>query len=425
MPSSHPRWICCQLGSREHYAIPRALHQEGRLQLLLTDFWCRNPGALKAVPLTPVRKMAERRHDDLNTARVRHIGWRRVLFDLRARQQKWSAWETIVRRNEWFQHALLEQLKEDLIPELRRQPPGIFFAYSYAARHLLQFFRERGWRTVLGQIDPGIEEENLVARELAEHQELATSWERAPREYWDRWREESELADCIAVNSEWSKRALVQVGIPDEKVTVLPLAYERPAQPVTPRDYPSAFTGDRPMRVLFLGQITARKGIRFIFEAAERLRHRPVEFWMVGPRDLEIPRRYLDSSRFHWMSAVSGSETKRLYAEADVFLLPTLSDGFALTQLEAQAQKLPIIASRFCGEVVKDGHNGFLLDPLSGENLAAILERLLENPALLPRLERESGIDDCFSLARLTKNLLPLAAESPPPASLAQSRFSR
>ena len=55
----------------------------------------------------------------------------------------------------------------------------------------------------------------------------------------------------------------------------------------------------------------------------------------------------------------------KFYKEADVFILPTLSDGFGLTQLEAQSWKLPVIASRHCGEVVRDGENGVVLEEVS------------------------------------------------------------
>lgn len=59
-----------------------------------------------------------------------------------------------------------------------------------------------------------------------------------------------------------------------------------------------------------------------------------------------------------WIGSVPRSATAMYYQLADVFLFPTLSDGFGLTQLEAQAWKLPIITSKFCGEVVKDRVNG-------------------------------------------------------------------
>src|SRR5690606_28570429 len=206
-------WVCCQIGSREHYAIPRVLHQANRLELLLTDFWSRRPGILSAAPVTAVRTLAERRHNDLASAPVHDVGFSRVLFDLFACRKRWSVWETTARRDEWFQQQILHALQTDYA-YLRNQPPGIFFAYSYAARHLLRFFRDLGWTTVLGQIDPGIEEENLVAAEYARHPTLATSWQRAPSQYWENWRQELGSSDIVMVNSTWSKNALVKSGVP-------------------------------------------------------------------------------------------------------------------------------------------------------------------------------------------------------------------
>ena len=81
---------------------------------------------------------------------------------------------------------------------------------------------------MLVQIDPGPEEERIVAEEAARVPELAGDWQPAPAEYWTCWREECELADRIVVNSEWSREGLIRGGVPAEKISVIPLAYEVP-----------------------------------------------------------------------------------------------------------------------------------------------------------------------------------------------------
>ena len=78
-------------------------------------------------------------------------------------------------------------------------------------------------------------------------------------------------------------------GVPDGKLTLIPLAYEasevgdQKSEIRQVRSYPARFTQDRPMRVLFLGQVNLRKGVARLLEAAQTLRDEPVEFWMVGP----------------------------------------------------------------------------------------------------------------------------------------------
>ena len=76
-------------------------------------------------------------------------------------------------------------------------------------------------------------------------------------------------------------------------------------------------------------------------------------------------------------------EVGTYYRNADVFILPTHSDGFALTQLEAQVYGLPVFASHRCGDVVLDGVNGRLIDPITPEAIAALVRWAIAHPHLL------------------------------------------
>jgi glycosyltransferase involved in cell wall biosynthesis len=84
-----------------------------------------------------------------------------------------------------------------------------------------------------------------------------------------------------------------------------------------------------------------------------------------------------------------------LYDRADVFILPTLSDGYAITQLEALARGLPVIASRHCGSAVVHGKNGWILPDLEP---ATIRDLLLEVRSSSHVLEAAAppdfGLDD-------------------------------
>lgn len=394
------RWICAQLGSREHYAIPRVLHAAGRLEHLLTDFWASPRWFWEHVPGSRLASARERWHPELAAARVHGLGLTRLAFDAANRQ---SGWETTIRRNNWFQRRHLDWLNANA-GALNAGPPGVFFAYSYAARELLRFFKGIGWRTVLGQIDPGPREEEIVAEEAARFPDWRGAWMPAPREYWSDWHEELELADRIAVNSKWSLECLAHENVPAEKVIVLPLAYERAGTRNEPGVIPAAFTEERPLRVLFLGQVNLRKGAHHLLEAARQLAHAPVEFDFVGP--VEIARPASSPFNVKWHGAVSREETARFYAAADVFVLPTLSDGFALTQLEALSHGVPVIATSHCGRVVEDGRNGWLLPSSSAADIAALLARLVLSPAEVARCAGQARVPDAFSLDSLGAALL-------------------
>jgi hypothetical protein len=147
-----------------------------------------------------------------------------ILFETLARARGLGGWTKIIARNRWFQRKVVGALTPDFRPLTSDAP--ILLSYSYAALEPFQYAKAHGWKTLLVQIDPGPEEETIVAAEAARAPELASDWQPAPAEYWACWREECHLADRIVVNSEWSREGLVHGGVPAEKISVIPLAYD-------------------------------------------------------------------------------------------------------------------------------------------------------------------------------------------------------
>jgi glycosyltransferase involved in cell wall biosynthesis len=154
------------------------------------------------------------------------------------------------------------------------------------------------------------------------------------------------------------------------------------------------------MRVLFLGQVNVRKGVVELLEAARLLREEPIEFVVVGGVSAGFSLRDVPEN-VNVVGPVARGEVDACFRAADVFILPTHSDGFALTQLEAQAHGLPVIASRFCGDVVRDGVNGLLLNEVTGAAMAQCLRELVSNPARLAAMSASSSVDERFSLRRI------------------------
>ena len=157
---------------------------------------------------------------------------------------------------------------------------------------------------------------------------------------------------------------------------------------------------------LVLGSIDLRKGVAPMFEAIRLLRGEAVEFWFVGPSRVAIPDDMRSCPNVRWVGAVPRSETGRYYRDADVFLFPTFSDGFGLTQLEAQAWKLPIIATKYCGEVVKDGVNGIVLAEPTGMAIATAVRRCLADPGWMALLATNAVPPDRFSLKEIGEQFL-------------------
>ena len=219
--ASGPSWICCQLGAREHYAVPAYFHLRGRLAALLTDAWIR-PGTLtEKLAVSVFRPIRDRFDRQLADAPVYHFTSSLGRFEAGARLRGGiSHWERIQSRNAWFQEQAVVQLnKLGLLETQNDVGPPTVFAYSYAARRIFEAARAAGCRTVLGQIDPGPYEEELVGGLYSKYRALEPDWHPAPSSYWHEWRQELALADRVVVNSRWSREALMASGISADKIT--------------------------------------------------------------------------------------------------------------------------------------------------------------------------------------------------------------
>lgn len=381
-------WIVCQIGAREHYAVPRALQQADRLDVLFTDFWVLPGHLIGKIPAA--QRLRDRFHPDLGDANVIAPNLRMLGFELEQRMSKRRGWPGTIARNRLFQKLAISNIRNT---EFRNTEAPTLFSYSYSAGDLFRFARERGWKTVLGQIDPGPEEERLVAEEHRRYPGLDSSWLPAPAEYWQSWREELELADRIIVNSEWSRDCLLKEGVPPEKMEVVPLVYQNAAE--APTETPTYRNTEIPkLRLLFLGQIILRKGIGRLLDAMRLLQNEPIELTLAGPSEIGAAA-WADLPNVHWVGSVPRSEVARLYDAADIFILPTVSDGYALTQLEALARGLPVIASRHCGAAVFHGDNGWILPDLEPDTIGRlILEARQSLHSLRTTAPPKFGLDD-------------------------------
>src|SRR5436190_19178829 len=97
-------WICCQLGAREHYSVPRALHSRGELASFFTDAWVRGKaesGKQKAEKGRWLPKgLRERFHRDLADAPVYHSTLQLLVFEAAASGRRLQGWHRIMARNQ-------------------------------------------------------------------------------------------------------------------------------------------------------------------------------------------------------------------------------------------------------------------------------------------------------------------------------------
>lgn len=385
---SREGWCCLQAGHRELYAVPRALSRAGVLDSLVTDLWVRPGTAVSALAgRVAGGRMRDRFQADLPSQKVRSFGTQTLLWEVSASLRGLKAGPRLVARDAWWTRTATRSLHRFVAPTT-----GFVFMYCYEARDVFREARDIGLAPILGQMDPGPVEDRKVAEIVRRWPEYRTPFRPGSEAYYARWREECRLALRIIVNSEWSASALAREGIDSAKIAVLPLVYAPPAAALGwRRTYPKSFGAGRPLRVLFLGQCILRKGIAETIGSALALADRPIEFTFVGNTDIEGFPRHFGRAKIRHVPRVAREECEAFYREADVFLFPTHSDGFGLTQLEAQAWKLPIIASRFCAQVVAEGETGWVLETISVNELVGALSAILEHPEELARRSERIG----------------------------------
>jgi len=375
------KWIVNQAGHRERYAIARALHEQGQLQALWTDLWV--PPHADWIRLAP-RRIAGRLRDhfsgDLPASHVRSCTRVLLSHELFTRVRHRRGSDRVLAKNVWWEDVTLRRFRRNI------DPADVFFCYCYGADRAVARAKANGMRVVLGQIDPGPVEDHKVEGLTRRHSSYRDSFRPGSAEYYEKWRRECQLADRILVNSTWSADALTQAGIPREKMAVIPLVHTPPqaAQGWT-RTFPQQFDSARRLRVLFLGQCILRKGIAEAIEAANALADVPIEFRFVGNTNIENLTEHFCRARISYFPRVSRTECEAHYQWADVFLFPTHSDGFGLTQLEAQGWGLPMITTRFCGEVVRHGETGWVLEEVTVDAIVATLREIVANPQTLRR----------------------------------------
>lgn len=398
-----PRWHVAQIGAREHYALARAAHHDARLARLYTDIW--SPAWLRH--LTGRRglgaRLSGRFHADLHEAPVSHCTQRTLLRSAEARWMRAEGMHrNFLRDGARFGRWLADEAKRYL-----DGPDDALFVYNTGALEALQLARRRQVVAVVGQIDPAEAEYARVLTECRRFPEWATAVPDIPAAYWQRMRAEWDAADLVLVNSEWSRQGLLAQGVPEHKLVVAPLAYEaRPGGRRSAEEVRRGRGTAGETRVLFLGEASLRKGIHYLFEAARALRGRPVRFDVVGPVAVPDARLSEAPSNIHVHGPVAREEAPEWFARADVFVLPTISDGFALTQLEALAHGVPVIATEACGEVVTHGHDGFRIQSGSAEALIDALEAFLNSPgqhaAMRAAAQAKAGL---FTLDRPLRSL--------------------
>lgn len=179
-------------------------------------------------------------------------------------------------------------------------------------------------------------------------------------------------ADVIWTLSSYSRSTYLERGFAADKVRVAPLGVDTNIFRMTSEVLCRA---GRPLDVLYAGRITVGKGLHHLSAAVATLRS--ASLTVVGSEDgsINLPPGTVRQSH------MTQDALARRIARCDVFVLPSLSDAFGLTALQAMACGVAVVVSdrTFGQDLIRDWQNGVVYPAGDTDALAHVLESLLDD----------------------------------------------
>ncbi|HUT21994.1 MAG TPA: glycosyltransferase family 4 protein [Candidatus Bipolaricaulota bacterium] len=211
-------------------------------------------------------------------------------------------------------------------------------------------------------------------------------------------------ADCVIANSEYTKKALIEIGVREEKINII---YPCPnvecvnVDQALKNDISERYNLKNKKILLTVARLVERKGHDKVIQALAGLTQRfPDLVYLIVGKGNNLGNLKALVNRFNlkkyvlFLDRVDNDELKVLYDLADIFIMASRElssgdvEGFGIVYLEANNFKKPVIAGKSGGAVesVIDGVNGLLVDPNNFHDLSRVIVKLLKEKDLAERL---------------------------------------
>jgi glycosyltransferase involved in cell wall biosynthesis len=193
------------------------------------------------------------------------------------------------------------------------------------------------------------------------------------------------IADKIVVVSKYIEKITIRMGAKKEKVVII-----YPAEIIKNVDAKKQKKKDGVVHLLSVGHIYARKGVLKLIDVITLMRDESIILHLIGDTiksqlyTAAVKRKINDLNLFtkiHIHGRVNDAELAEHYKKADIFVMPSLKEGFGIVLLEAMHFKLPIVANNLevFRELVIHGKNGYLCDIHDPKCFAKYIKKLIDN----------------------------------------------
>lgn len=365
--------------------LARELSARGLLRRFWTGFAVAGQGlGGRILKLSPagIRKRIGNRVVDISGGQLRTL----PLLDWRARKAARSVGDeaAFFERNRRFQEA---------VPDREIRDASVLIGFDTSSWLLGRRARKLGRKFILDQsIGHPVAKERIFESLRRRFPEWSTSAPKKSPEIQAVEREEHGLADAIVVPSDFVKQTLVTEGVSAGKIHVIPFGTDLDLfHPPEKRD---GGCNGKPVVFLFVGGLTARKGLPILLAAWRLLDLAGVELWLVGSGSLPASESAKLPPTVKILGPKGRQEVAELMRVADVFVFPSFFEGLAQVQIEAMATGLPVIGTHEsgAGSLVENGVNGVLLPAGDEQSLAVVMRKLAMNHELRRRMQ-EAAIE--------------------------------
>ncbi|CAA9891417.1 Glycosyltransferase involved in cell wall bisynthesis [Candidatus Methylobacter favarea] len=189
--------------------------------------------------------------------------------------------------------------------------------------------------------------------------------------------------------SRFSRQEIVSAfGVPQDKISVIVEGGEHILRIAPDMAAIQSFGLSIRPYVLVVSSMAAHKNFRLVLEAISRLGNPPFDIAIAGGANSRVfgVAGRMDCQRVKWLGYVSDSELRSLYESAMCFVFPSLYEGFGIPPLEAMNCGCPVLASRAASIPEICGDAALYFDAYNANELAALLMRVADDPALRAEL---------------------------------------
>lgn len=202
---------------------------------------------------------------------------------------------------------------------------------------------------------------------------------RGSKAWQDEMDKELALADIVVCASSYIKSTLLDFKCVDkQKIHIVPYGF--------PLVREKKYQKREPLELIYVGNLSQLKGLSYMFDAVDRLGDK-VKLTIIGNGKILSSEHKNVLSRYNYLGTLSHDNVLQEMRKADVFLFPTLTDGFGMVATEAMSMGTPVIATiNSCGrDIIENGKNGWLIPIQDSEAIYSTIEKILNNPELLQK----------------------------------------